>query len=73
MTMTFRCFLNALLLIAASALPTWASAQNSFMTKGATGAVVTTDQVRAELLAWAPEGVTPGKPVWVGLQLAHVP
>ena len=36
-------------------------------------AVVTTDQVRAELLAWAPEGVEPGKPVWVGLQLAHAP
>ena len=34
---------------------------------------MTTDQVRAELLAWAPDGVTPGKPVWVGLQLAHVP
>jgi hypothetical protein len=29
--------------------------------------VVTTEQVRAELLAWAPQGVEPGKPVWVGL------
>ncbi len=37
------------------------------------GAVVTTEQVRAELLAWAPEGVAPGKQVWVGLQLAHAP
>ncbi|MES2955215.1 MAG: protein-disulfide reductase DsbD domain-containing protein, partial [Pseudomonadota bacterium] len=37
------------------------------------GAVVSTDQVRAELLAWAPDGVEPGKPVWVGLQLAHIP
>lgn len=36
-------------------------------------AVVTTDQVKAELLAWAPDGVTPGKPVWVGLQLIHKP
>lgn len=36
-------------------------------------AVVTTDQVRGELLAWAPDGVEPGKQVWVGLQLAHVP
>ncbi len=35
--------------------------------------IVTTDQVRAELLAWAPEGVEPGKPVWVGLQLTHQP
>ena len=36
-------------------------------------AVVTTDQVRGELLAWAPDGVEPGKPVWLGLQLAHAP
>jgi len=34
---------------------------------------VTTEQVRAELLAWAPEGVEAGKPVWLGLQLAHQP
>lgn len=35
--------------------------------------VVTTERVRAELMAHAPEGVQPGKPVWVGLQLAHQP
>ena len=35
------------------------------------GAVVTTDQVRAELLAHAPDGAQAGKTVWVGLQLAH--
>jgi len=35
------------------------------------GAVVTTPQVRAELLAHAPEGVAPGKPLWLGLQLRH--
>jgi hypothetical protein len=29
--------------------------------------------VRAELLAHAPQGVEPGKPVWVGLQLKHQP
>ncbi len=34
---------------------------------------VTTERVRAELLAHAPEGVAPGKPVWVGLQLTHQP
>jgi thiol:disulfide interchange protein DsbD len=33
--------------------------------------VVTTEQVRAELMAHAPDGVDPGKTVWVGLQLAH--
>jgi thiol:disulfide interchange protein DsbD len=37
------------------------------------GAVVTTDQVRAELLAHAPDGAQPGKTVWVGLQITHQP
>jgi thiol:disulfide interchange protein len=36
-------------------------------------AVVTTERVRAELLVHAPQGVEPGKPVWLGLQLAHQP
>lgn len=35
--------------------------------------VVSTERTRAELLAHAPEGLEPGKPVWVGLQLAHQP
>jgi thiol:disulfide interchange protein len=35
--------------------------------------VVTTEQVRAELMAHAPQGADPGQPVWVGLQLAHQP
>ncbi len=35
--------------------------------------MVITDQVRAELLAFAPDGVGPGKQVWVGLQIAHQP
>lgn len=35
--------------------------------------VVTTDHVRAELVAHAPEGIEPGKPVWLGLQLTHQP
>jgi thiol:disulfide interchange protein len=35
--------------------------------------VVTTERVRAELMAHAPEGVEPGKQVWVGLQIAHQP
>ncbi len=38
-----------------------------------TGPVVKTAQVRAELLAHAPEGVAPGKPLWLGLQLQHAP
>ena len=71
----------ATVLIAASALSTWASAQNNAFNLpgksgaggGAHAAVVTTEQVRAELLAWAPQGVEPGQPVWVGLKLTHQP
>ena len=37
------------------------------------GTVVTTEQVRAELMAHAPDGADAGKTVWVGLQLAHKP
>ena len=36
-------------------------------------AVVTTPQVRAELMAYAPEGVVAGQAVWVGLELRHQP
>ena len=36
-------------------------------------AVVQTEQVRAELLVLAPDGVAAGKTVWLGLQLAHQP
>jgi thiol:disulfide interchange protein DsbD len=38
-----------------------------------TGAVVATPQVRAELVAHAPEGVAAGRPVRLGLLLAHQP
>ncbi len=35
--------------------------------------VVTSERVRAELMAHAPQGVASGNTVWVGLQLAHQP
>lgn len=35
--------------------------------------VVVTERTRAELLAYAPEGLEAGKQVWVGLQLSHQP
>jgi thiol:disulfide interchange protein DsbD len=57
----------AALLTAACAIQTGAFAQNPPRT------VVTTAQVRAELLAHAPDGADPGKAVWVGLQLTHQP
>ena len=57
----------AALFIAACALSTEVNAQNSVKS------VVTTEQVRAELMAHAPEGADAGKTVWIGLQLVHKP
>ncbi|MCJ0761643.1 protein-disulfide reductase DsbD family protein [Variovorax terrae] len=65
--MNFARLLVAITLIAASLHPTWTWAQNN------PKSVVTTEQVRAELMAHAPDGVEPGKTVWVGLQLSHQP
>ena len=67
--MTFSRFHFATFLIAAAAVCLPAAAQLS----PKTGAVVTTPHVRAELIAQAPDGVTPGAPVWVGLQITHQP
>jgi thiol:disulfide interchange protein DsbD len=58
-----RLFLSALLL---GALP--ALAQSLLATAGAQPQMVS-----GQLLAHAPEGAAPGKPVWVGLQLTHTP
>ena len=71
--MNFQHLVSAIFLIAACALPISAKAQNSLIKTALNSPVVTTGQVRAELLAWAPEGVEAGKPVWLGLQLAHQP
>ena len=73
LTMILQRLLNAIILIAAFALPVCANAQNSLIKTTLTSPVVITEQVRAELLAWAPEGIEAGKPVWLGLQLAHQP
>jgi thiol:disulfide interchange protein DsbD len=35
--------------------------------------VVTTEQVRAELVAHAPQGAQPGQPIWLGLAIDHQP
>jgi thiol:disulfide interchange protein DsbD len=39
--------------------------------QGLPTAVVNTPQLRAELVAHAPQGVQAGQPMWVGLQLTH--
>jgi thiol:disulfide interchange protein len=62
--------LFAIFLIAIGAHPIRAEAQISLQKAGT---VVTTPQVTATALAYAPEGVEPGKPVWVGLQIQHQP
>ncbi len=66
-----RSLCAALFLIAAPAVFHWAGAQN--LSQNTAKTVVTTPQVRAELLAYAPDGVEPGKPVMVGLQITHKP
>lgn len=63
----------ATLLIATAAASMPAVAQSTSELASKPGAVVTTPHVRAELVAHAPDGVTPGAPVWVGLQIAHQP
>jgi thiol:disulfide interchange protein len=65
----FTRILAILSLLAAGLLPMAATAQFS----GAAGTVVTTEQVRAELMAHAPDGAGPGQTVWVGLQIRHKP
>jgi thiol:disulfide interchange protein DsbD len=52
--------------LALSVLPGPALAQSAT-------SVVSTERVRAELLAHAPEGIQAGKPLWVGLQIVHQP
>ncbi len=37
------------------------------------GDTVTTEQVKAELIAHAPDGVAPGSALWLGLRLTHLP
>ncbi len=66
-------FLFALVLIAASAAWTSANAQFNLKSTSAASSEGGSPQVRAELLAHAPEGLGPGKPMWLGLRLRHAP
>ena len=68
----FRCLLFAMFYVAIGGCVTPASAQTTEKS------VVITEQVRAELLAHAPQGVPTGpagasQPVWLGLQITHQP
>jgi thiol:disulfide interchange protein DsbD len=56
--------------LAALWLGLWLSPASHAQTRGAT---VKTDQVRAELLAHAPQGIQAGQTFWLGLQIQHQP
>lgn len=57
----------AIFSIAITSFPAWAQLPRNL------GAEVVTPQVRAELLAHAPQGVAPGQPLWTGLRITHQP
>ena len=65
--------LNSLRSLPAPQLAGLALAWSSLTLAAAPGAVLVTPQVRAELLAHAPEGVGPGKPLQLGLRIEHQP
>ena len=67
MTMTFSTILQRSLIAALFLMIGAAQAQSPAKT------VVSTGQVRAELMAHAPDGADAGKTVWLGLQLTHKP
>ena len=62
-----------LFFIAASALGISARAQFGPKPANPGGSTVTTPHVQAELVAHAPQGVGPGQPLWLGLQITHQP
>jgi len=66
-------WLPAMLLALLIALLVPPAQAQGLLSGSAATSVVQTEQVRAELLAHAPEGAAPGKTVWVGLQLSHQP
>ena len=64
--------------IALGSAAAWAQgAQTSSLNLSGTSlgvsSVVSTSEVRAELLAHAPQGVAAGQPLWLGLQITHQP
>ena len=61
------------MILVARLLLSWLALSLLPLVAAAQGAVVTTEQVRAELVAYAPEGLEPGKPAWLGLLIKHQP
>ncbi|MDH1904148.1 thioredoxin family protein [Comamonas aquatica] len=69
--------LLSLLLVCGAALPTAAQAQLQLKLGGAAAQgpsdTVVTPRVRAQLVALAPEGIAPGRPLALGLRIEHQP
>lgn len=66
-------WLGVALALLGALLGTAVAAQPAAVAGAKPGAVFTTPQVRAELVVHAPEGVAPGKPLWLGLKIQHQP
>ncbi len=66
---TLKAGVTALALVTASISP--AQSLQGALGKFAASDVVQTEQVRAQLLAHAPQGLGPGRPLWLGLQIEH--
>ncbi len=62
--------LNATLVCVAAALISLLALSTSAR---ATGSSLQTEQLRAELIAYAPQGISPGQTFWLGLKLSHQP
>ena len=70
----FRC-MGIVLLGLAGAGAAWAQAPQYWQAPGAEArmAEVRSAEVTARLLAWAPQGIALGRPMWLGVQLQHAP
>jgi len=64
-------FVLCLALNLAVSLTLQVHAQTQVLSSGPAGQVVKTPQVKATLLALAPDGIGPGKTLWLGLELVH--
>jgi thiol:disulfide interchange protein DsbD len=61
----------AVLLLTLSAAGLAVAGATGVLGRSDSPAVVENAQIRAELVAHAPQGIGPGKPLWLGLQLRH--
>ncbi|WP_233248003.1 protein-disulfide reductase DsbD [Limnohabitans sp. MMS-10A-178] len=64
-------FVLCLALNLAVSLTLQVHAQTQVLSSGPAGQVVKTPQVKATLFALAPDGIGPGKTLWLGLELVH--